>query len=294
MTLDIMIPFWGNPGYLFETVRSVLAQDDPNWRLVVVDDCYPDDRVAKCFEQIDDPRVEYTRNETNLGITENYKRCLQLSRSDYLMFLGCDDLLLPNFVSVVQKDIEENPSIDVIQPNVQTIDEIGSVINPLSDRAKALLRPGKTAHRHIITGEPAVSRLLTGDWLYWPSLVFRRDRLLETPFRSGFPLIQDLALIVDILMDGGCILVDSTVCFQYRRHNASASSAKLFEGTRFTDERRYFELAADLARSVGWRRARISANLHLTSRLYALTLLPQAIRISPQAVAKLTRHALGK
>ena len=43
MTLEIFVPFWGDPALLFETVDSVRAQRNPDWRLVVIDDCYPDE-----------------------------------------------------------------------------------------------------------------------------------------------------------------------------------------------------------------------------------------------------------
>ena len=43
--LDIMLPFWGEPRYLYETVEAVLRQTDERWRLTVVDDCYPDPKV---------------------------------------------------------------------------------------------------------------------------------------------------------------------------------------------------------------------------------------------------------
>ena len=50
MTVDIFIPFWGDPELLHATVRSVLAQDDDDWRLTVVDDCYPDPTVGPAIE----------------------------------------------------------------------------------------------------------------------------------------------------------------------------------------------------------------------------------------------------
>ena len=63
--LDIMLPFWGEPRYLYETVESVLSQTDERWHLTVVDDCYPDSRVPEYFERLDHPQVTYIRNEKN-------------------------------------------------------------------------------------------------------------------------------------------------------------------------------------------------------------------------------------
>ncbi len=41
-SIDILLPFWGDVGYMEQAVRSIQAQTDPDWQLVVVDDCYPD------------------------------------------------------------------------------------------------------------------------------------------------------------------------------------------------------------------------------------------------------------
>lgn len=293
MTLDILLPFWGNPDYLFATVESVLAQDCDSWRLIVVDDQYPDDRVPEYFEKLLDTRVTYLRNEVNLGITDNYRRCLELATEDYLLFLGCDDIMHPNYVSTILRALEVSPDVDMIQPEVDVIDADGEITHPLGDRIKNLLRPSTRQGARIIYGESAAASLLNGNWLYWPSITFRRETLLRTPFRDGFPLIQDLALEIDILAAGGTLLVEPTRCFSYRRHESSASSAKLLDGSRFEGERRYFEVAAEVMSANGWRSAELAAKLHLTSRLYALSLLPEAIRTHDRAaITALLTHCV--
>ena len=65
MTLEIFIPYWGDPGLLRQTVESVRAQDDPEWRLTVLNDRYPDDSVPAYFESLDDliaRAVEFSGN----------------------------------------------------------------------------------------------------------------------------------------------------------------------------------------------------------------------------------------
>ena len=36
VALDILVPYWGDPDLMRETVDSVLAQDGNDWRLTVV------------------------------------------------------------------------------------------------------------------------------------------------------------------------------------------------------------------------------------------------------------------
>lgn len=293
MALDIFVPFWGDPGMLKETVASVLAQRNGDWLLTVVDDAYPDESVPQFFAELDDPRVTYVRNEVNQGITENYRSCVARATQDVVVILGCDDVLLPDYVDVVLEAHQRFPDVEIIQPGVEIIDEHGAVVSTLADTVKQRLMTPRASGPRVLSGEALAVSLLRADWLYWPSLAFRREVLEATPFRDGMPIIQDLALVMDIVCAGGRLLLVPTVCFRYRRHTASASSAKALDGSRFRGERAYFDLAASQVRALGWRSAERAARHHLTSRLHAVTLLPGAVRSRQRgAVGTLLRHAL--
>ena len=134
--------------------------------------------------------------------------------------------------------------------------------------------------------------LLHGNWLYWPSISFRRSAVQDIGFQVELPIIQDFALELDLVAHGGTLVVDPTVCFLYRRHAGSASSTTLVDGTRFADERAYYAMAVDQMRSLGWRRAERAARARLTSRAHALSLLPGvAARGRWDAARQLLHHA---
>ena len=293
MTLDILIPFWGDPDLLRAAVRSVLAQDDPDWRLVVVDDCYPDDSVGPWVRALEDPRVSYVRNDINLGITDNYRRCLDLAVAEWVVFLGCDDLLLPGYVSAVRAALARWPDVDIVQPGVQVIDEHGDAVRPLADVVKRRLFRPRLRGETVLQGEELAVSLLRGNWLYWPSLALRTSALREQEFLDGFPLVQDLALVLDLTRSGSRLLVLEDEVFAYRRHAASASSATLVDGRRFDGERRYFAIAMQQSRARGWPRAARAASRHLGSRIHAATVLPLALRTRDWAsVRAVAGHAL--
>ena len=242
---EIFIPFWGDPGYLREAVESVRAQTDPEWRLVVVDDCYPDAAVADWFAALDDPRVSYLRNETNLGITGNYRRCLELAGGEWMVFLGCDDLLLPAYVATVRAAIASaEPASTSSSPVSGWSTSTAAPPGPLVDRVKRRLFRPRVTGRLTLGGEDLAVSLLRGNWTYWPSLAFRIEAVRAQTFLDGFPLVQDLALMVDMALDGSRMLVLADEVFAYRRHSASASSPTVSDGGRFGGERDYFEIAA--------------------------------------------------
>ena len=279
MTHEIFVPFWGDPGLLYDTVDSVRAQRVQDWRMIIIDDCYPDESVAEYFAAIDDPRIEYTRNEVNLGITENYREAIRRATSEYITILGCDDLMHPNYLDVMNRVIAAVPDADVIQPGVIVIDEHGTAGLPLVDRVKqGMLAPKAKDSFAVLRGEAMATSLIRGDWLYWPSLTFRTATLKRIDFRDGLPIIQDLALLMDIAFDGGSLVYAPEVAFSYRRHGASASQKTLMDGRRFRDERTYYRQAVELARHQGWKRTARTAKVRLMSRLHAITELPGVLR----------------
>jgi hypothetical protein len=295
MTLDIFIPFWGDPGMLRETVASVLAQNDGDWHLTVVDDAYPDRSAGAFIAELGDDRVTYVRNEKNLGITDNFRRCVDLATRDHVVMLGCDDILLPNYVATIRAALQWSPGVDVIQPGVRVINEHGAAVSTLVDTVKRRVAMPRGHGRRVLQGEPLAASLLRADWLYWPSLVFRLDVISRTMFRDGLPIIQDLALVIDIVCAGGTLLVEPTVCFCYRRHSASASGGQVLDGSRFVGEKKYFDLAAEQVATIGWRRAERAARYHLTSRAHALSIAPSALlHGNTRTALALGKHVFGR
>ena len=276
------------------TVESVLQQTSSDWLLTVIDDAYPDPTIGNYLASLGDPRVRYIRKLHNEGITENFRSCVAEATQEMMMILGADDLLMPAYVQTVMDAHRRYPQAAIVQPGVQVIDEDGHRVSTLVDVVKQQLIRPKTRTSPLLAGEKLATSLMQGDWLYWPSLVFRTDRIRGVDFRD-FDVIQDLALVVDMICRGDLLLVEPTVCFSYRRHSASASALKLVDGSRFEGEREYYDSAAVQTKALGWRKAQRAAKLRITSRLHALVLVPSTLaRADRRALAVLLRHALGR
>ncbi|HEX6501020.1 MAG TPA: glycosyltransferase family A protein [Micromonosporaceae bacterium] len=293
MTFDIMLPYYGDVALMQAAVRSVMAQSDPDWRLTVVDDGR-EPGVPEWFAQLGDERVRYQRNEQNLGATGNYRKCVGLAEFEYLVLMGTDDIMLPNYLTVLRSVIEEYPGVGMIQPGVEVIDSAGEVTTTLADEVKRRLYAPKVETRRLMGGEELATSLLRGCWFYFPSICWRTDALRKVNFREDLHIIQDLALVIDLIKEGEQMAVDATVCFQYRRHAASLSAAGALAGTRFAEARRYFLDTSEEMRALGWPRAARAARWYVASRLHAATLLPTAVRMKHrQGIRELSRHAFG-
>ena len=293
-TVDVALPYYGDVDLMKQAVASVLDQRLQDWRLLVVDDGFPDPEPARWFaEEINDARVSYQRNESNLGANGNYRRCLELVTAPIVVVMGADDVMLPNFLQVATDALAAFEQAAVVQCGVAVVDEHGRLVRPLGDRVKERYTP-QVDSRTLLTGEDLAISLLRANWTYFPSLVWRTASIRHIGFREGLNVTQDLALILDTTRDGGGLVLDPTLAFLYRRHSQSDSSVKALDGRRFDEERALFATeAADFTRR-GWPRAARAARRHATSRINALSLLPLAARSgNALAIGKLAKHVVA-
>lgn len=290
MTIDIALPFYGDVDFMKQTVASVLNQRDPNWRLIVVDDGYPDETLPGWFSGLNDPRVIYFRNEKNLGANGNFQKCLGLVSSEFCIVMGADDLLEPEFTEVINETLKLNPGVSMIHPGVRVVDEQNLEFVSRSDKVKANIR-NSHKKRTILFGESLATSLMKGNWMYFPSIVWRTEEIQKIGFRKEFNVCQDLGLAMDLVMKGGQLVLIEDEIFRYRRHTGSDSSVKAISGERFDDEKQFFDAMARDLKEVKWNTAARAARMHFTSRMHAASLVPACIAKGKNPW-KLIKHAL--
>lgn len=263
--IDILLPYWGDFELLRKAVESVVAQTETNWQLLVFDDHYPSDEAKKYFKTINDRRITYFRHSKNLGITKNFNYALNASTAKYCVMLGCDDILLPNYIA---RALDQIGDADFYQPNVEVIDEDDKVYLPVVDKVKKLLRPNKPG---LYSGEKLATSLCHGNWLYFPSIMWRAASIRQYGFDEKYKIVEDVALELNLIMYGGILFLDNEVTFQYRRSAKSLSSKETVKGgVRFTEENKVYDDFAKEFKEIGWRKASRAAKLRIISRIHQL------------------------
>ena len=290
MALDIALPFYGDVVFMKQAVQSILNQSDPNWKLIVVDDGYPDESLPGWFANLGDDRVKYHRNPNNLGANGNFQKCLGFLSAEYCIVMGADDLLESNFVECINELLVKYPRISMIHPGVKVIDEKNEMISTRSDQVKRRIRESQGNSR-VLSGEPLARSLMKGNWMYFPSIVWNTKTIQEIGFRPGFHVCQDLGLAMDLIMQGSEMALIDIEIFRYRRHQGSDSSLKSINGERFKDEKHFFNVMSHDLKRIGWGSAARAARLHSTSRLHAASLIPACI-VRKQNPLPLIKHAL--
>lgn len=295
MRIDVLLPYYGDVGYMKAAASSVLNQTHGAWRLLVLDDGYPSDEPARWFAEISarDERVVYERNAENLGANGNFRKALGKVTAPVAVVMGADDIMLPNYLAHVAAAFAAHPDAAVFECGVQVVDEHDRPVHPLGDAIKDRVGPAPQGST-VYGGEELAAGLMRGNWTYFPSLAWRSEVVQGIGFREGLDVVQDLALLCDVVTDGGNLVYDPRLGFLYRRHSGSDSSVRALDGRRFDEERRFYREQAERFDSLGWPRAAREARRHLTSRLHALSLLPKAVRTAGArgGVGALLRHVV--
>jgi len=267
--IDVVLPFYGDLERLRIAVASVLAQDCQDFRLICVDDRSPDPTAGEWVRGLSDHRVTYVRNPRNLGLAANFDRCVDLVTAPWFVMMGADDVMLPQYMETVLGLVSQAPHVAMVQPGVSVIDEHGAPYKPLADRVKAVLRPATHGRPRELKGKTLAQSLTRADWAYFPSITWRADYVKKHRFDQRYPIALDLALMLNIILDGGSMLLDDRVVFEYRRHRSSESAVTATNGTRFEQEIALFTAYQGRFKAAGWRLASWEAQAHVVTRLNA-------------------------
>jgi glycosyltransferase involved in cell wall biosynthesis len=111
-SVDVVVPCYQYGRFLRDCVTSVLAQDVPKLRVLIIDNA-SNDNSREVGQQLaaEDARVEVVAHATNKGATYSYNEGVDWARADYFLLLDADDLLAPHCLSRAVAVMEEQPEI---------------------------------------------------------------------------------------------------------------------------------------------------------------------------------------
>ena len=158
LATTVIIPAYNQGHYLAQAVESVLAQTDPDFEVVVVDDGSTDD-TAQVAQGFSDPRVRYVYQE-NAGLSAARNAGIAHARGRYLTFLDSDDLFMPEKLALLVEALETESQAGLVAGQAIPIDEDGRLTGRAFDQP--LPREG----RQLLLGNPlhVGSVLLRRSW----------------------------------------------------------------------------------------------------------------------------------
>lgn len=252
--ITFAIPYYKGKEYLFRAIDSVRRQTAHDWELLVCDDSGLDGGLGAEIAGLEDGRIRYHRNETNLGMATNWNRCLSLARADLVCLLHNDDELEPTYARLMLSQSAAYPDATGIFCNATIIDSGGRPTATFADWVKTWLRPNRTAPA-ILSGEAGVVSLLRGNYIMCPTMCYRRGRIPAEGFAQEWKMVADLEFYLRILMSGGRFVGLPQRAYRYRRHDQNATVIYTRSLQRFEEEVTLYERVAQQTSALGWRRA---------------------------------------
>lgn len=126
--VSIICLCYNHQKFVLQSLLSALNQDYPLIELIIVDDFSTDNSREVIKNWIADyPEIQFIENETNLGSTKSFNKALKLAKGEYIIDLACDDILLPDCVSLQLKAFEKNrfENLGIVYGNAELINEKG-------------------------------------------------------------------------------------------------------------------------------------------------------------------------
>lgn len=216
MTFCFILPAY-KAAFLKKAIESIIHQSFNDWKLIIIDDCSPED-LYSVVEHFKDERITYHRNEKNIGGTNlvaQWNHCIEYASGDYVILAADDDMYKPTFLEEVNKLIQKYPKVDLLRSRVLQIDEEDK---PLWDDVIFEEYQSKYKYLH--------------DWLEGDmftcigNYVFRRSALLEIGGFIDFPCAFGSDIATPIALSANGVAHTKDMLFKFRQSTIHLSDDK--------------------------------------------------------------------
>jgi hypothetical protein len=120
--VTVGVPVYNGAVYLDECLACLARQDHPSMRVVISDNASTDATAAIAAAwAARDPRFLHVRQPHNIGGTANFLWLRDVTPSPYFMWRAYDDLSSDNYVSVLARVLDTDPSLALAVGRVRTL-----------------------------------------------------------------------------------------------------------------------------------------------------------------------------
>jgi glycosyltransferase involved in cell wall biosynthesis len=243
---SVMLPvFRPEADYLKRALGSVLEQDpgSADMQISVIDDASPDVDSEQIVKSAAGHRVQFLRNETNLGLAGCWNRCVQLARGQWVHILHQDDYLLPGFYKRMQKAASDHPNADLIAARSFEVDGAGIIV-AITPRIPTLENGGTSVSEFYYTNP-----------LRCPGVAVKREFYeLRGGFRRDLTFTLDWEMWTRVISNGsGVVLPEILTAYRYSGKNEAARLCS--SGEAFEDRSRLNKILAERYPDFDSRRA---------------------------------------
>lgn len=122
---------YNHADFVIESLESVLNQTHSKVELIIADDFSSDNSVEVIKNWLKHhPQIPFIANETNLGNTKTFNKCLALAKGQYIIDLAADDILMEDCIKNQLEGFENSiyKNVGLVYGNAELITEKGLFI----------------------------------------------------------------------------------------------------------------------------------------------------------------------
>ena len=219
---SVIIPTYNCAEFLKQTLQSVLAQDPGKalMEIIVVDDHSTKDDPEAVVKEYGQDRVQFIRQEKNVGKVKNYETGLTASKGRYIHQLHGDDFVYDGFYKEMETLFNAIPTASAAFCRTNYIDFGGRIT-------------GVTGMIQDIEGivPDMLEKLYTQQYIQTPSIVVKRE-VYETIgcFDRRLNCMEDWEMWIRIA-NNYPIATSNKVLAAYRSHHGNATNKTFMDGT---------------------------------------------------------------
>lgn len=209
--VSVVMYVYNEERFLREALESVVLQVDC---VILGDNASTDGTEVICREYAKKyPHVDYFRNEQNIGLIRNGRKCFERITTEYVFIMGGHDILPAEYVSVLKDAIDSRPDVSCAHADALDFDQCGNTILRSFVKHTGFAEDSQNPNPYF-RGHAFFAHWTAG--CYWPPVfgLYRSDMII--PALREFPPISlcDVAFIFGALLKGKLLFVPHT---QYRR-----------------------------------------------------------------------------
>ena len=200
--VSIISPTYNHEKYIADCIESVLNQTYSNWEMIIIDDGSTDATftIAEKYAGKDNRIQAYTQK--NIGIFrlgESYNFALSKCRGKYIAILECDDVWLPEKLSI---------QVDVLEKRPECVLSWGKAYLSSVDLSENYyLAPQNMDDEKLFNNKPVgvfLKRFIYSTLIPALTIVIRKEKLDEIGGfiqKHGLPLV-DIPTTLELLLRG--------------------------------------------------------------------------------------------
>lgn len=195
--VSVIVPCYNSATYVAETLDSVLQQTYDNIEVIIVNDGSTDNLTDVIQPYLDKYENFHYYSQENKGLSGARNSGIRISKGQYILGLDADDLIAPTYIERCVDVLDNNPNVKLVYSRARYFDAMEGDWDfpPYSFRT-----------------------LLIGNLIYASAVMRKSEFEKYGPYDESLRFYEDWNLWINMLKDGGDVVLLDERLFFYRKH----------------------------------------------------------------------------